>query len=1151
MTGIFNYADIDTSESQLTLDPNPQGKSPEELHEILRQAEATEAGHQEWMEKTIGDTSAWGYARSTWGQESIVAAAVDQLEDFSQVYDPKFDASQDVPEEWPEWAKRDLRSAVNPTHHQALKERIEGQIRYETQGEYFGGPGVAVNIASMIAHPETLLMGVGETAALAKIAGASRLAKFGAGAAIGAGSNMTQELAIMANNKSRTKLGLIMAGATGAGLGGVLSAIGPKGLDDAVLAERVIAEDYAAAVGMDFDIASGKQPLLGSSDAAYLSEATLAGHMAKDPVTGEWVMALDKTAISYPTKAQAIKAYRLAREEGKFDTVSGKVIDPETPLELTDDMVADLDKVVPRQKAYSGWLKSIGTEGMASENPVTRALHWNLVEYAPGTGGKQVAPQTAVLMSDHYSHILRSNFHPVRLESIKDWKVRNAKRVTGPWDTSHDAMFDKAVIEELTFRRYPKTRAKDVEVDPAVKRMADAYEKTEAMRFQMMKDSGVRGYADMDADPLHYSHKWDPIQLNRMAQATSPDFVKRVIQKAILEGKEFERMHKYARLGDKLTDEYKERTAYHMADAIYERMIRRPNTVNEARATHLTKKDRKELERRLQQFIDNPEDLKHVMTAASDKDSRLMHEYMSQIEMNINTEIDGIRVLDMLNTDLGATIDSTFRRSAGQAAMAKKGFKDQSDFLDAVEKSGQWWMKNRADKGQDFLEAETKKLQQLWNVVLGENLERDPESKLTRFLRGLRRAATITSMNQVGAAQFAEFGRVMGSIGARTYLKQVPQLAAMRRKMLNGQYSDPILRDIEAAFGIRIGDNHLLHHPALMADAGGYGLSSESSHAFTKMLDSASAKGMHLQGYINGMNMVTRMQHRMHARGFFMRLADDLEGEIKPGRLKRYADIGLSADDLKVVAQEMKAKSKYTTGWFGQNRIDNVNLINFEPNIREKLALAFHKSQAQAVQRNLGGESGWFMESTFGKLMAQFRNFPIVALEKQTIHDLKFMDAEAFITATAGFGFAATAYMAKTYANSFGLDKKKRKKYMKNRLSPAMIGLGATRWMGQASVLPEAFDIGGAIGFYNPYQYTNTKGMRSRAAKEGLDFGGFLGPGASYADSFYVAAKGIGHAVYNGQELTDNTFRNATRLIPYSNAFGVRNFINYLGSQRR
>lgn len=1157
MADIFSYAGIDTSVSTIAESTTPQGKTQEELLGLVRAKRDVQEQRDEALEAEMQGVTLGGYAAETMKQESMANAAWQGVQYLAEKVDPDFDPHGLIKDDMPEHWKADLRGTLNESHYHRVVEKLEGQDFYKKQGEYFGGVGTAVNLLSIVASPETILMGVGEAAAITKLA-LKGVGKFAFGATVGAASNTSQELAVIANNKSRDKMGAVIAAATGASLGGLFSLIPSARVDsEAILkTEDLLGKGYSRAAGVDYDMATGKIKIDNVEPMTDLQEAAVYGRMMKDPATGKYVMDVGGTPVQYPDRETALSAYKKLKDSGYWDkaperpTVDAEAA-PKAEPEVTpppapvvepvplSDVIESIGEQVGRQKAYAGFMKSIGGEGMSSTNPVIRGLHWEGVEFAAGTGGKVVANHSAGLIGSRLLHKLRSTFNVSHVNNKKAWRKTHAKGSPGPWDKHPDARFDKAVLEEVTYRKYPESRPTGHTVDPNVKKSADVYEQSETMRFEMQQDAKVKGYEGLKGDSRHIQQKWDPYMLNKVARSR-PDgeaFVMSVLKKGILSSNEFDKVAKYA--GKELTDEYKDKVAGFQAKAIFERFKNRPNTINEARSTYLRKKDLSKLESRMKELIDDPEELKHILRAADERDSKMLNEYMKQIGMNLNAELDGVKVLDLLDTNLGRTQDSNFRRSAGRAAWAQKGFRDQSDFLDVVESAGQWGQKHQPENPVDI-----PRLQKLWNLVLGENLEAAPGSPTARWSRGIRKGATLGALNQVGWVQASELGKLVGTLGVRGFMRQIPELSAMRRSMLNGKFADNVLNDIEAAGMIRLGDDHLLNHPQLMADAGGYGLSVESSNAFMKGLDTTVAKLMHGQGYINGMSMVMRMQQRMHARGFIDRMWEDMGKGLSPARVKRYADIGLSEDDLKVLSKEMNTNATTTKGWFGQDRLNNANIINYSADIREKLLLAMHKSQGQSIQKNLTGEGSWLMESTFGKFLTQFKSFPMVAMEKQTIHDLKFRDVEAFTTMMASFGFCTLAYMGKTYANSFGLEPKKRKKYLKNRLSMEAIAAGAGRWMGQLSMLPEAFEIGGAFGLDNPFQYTHTKGSAYIQANDDLNVGD-ISPGGSFINSAYRFATGLGHSVLTGQELTNNTLRHGVRIVPFNGAVILKNGISY------
>jgi hypothetical protein len=264
-----------------------------------------------------------------------------------------------------------------------------------------------------------------------------------------------------------------------------------------------------------------------------------------------------------------------------------------------------------------------------------------------------------------------------------------------------------------------------------------------------------------------------------------------------------------------------------------------------------------------------------LLAAANPKDNRLLNELASQIDMDINVEIDGVAIRHLMDTNLGSSLDTEIRRASGKAAMARMGFEDQETFLEFVQKANRWTRENMNLDARE-LDMENEKNLKLWNLMMGENMESHANSRVANFARGIRKLATLGSLNQVGFAQFAEMGRLTGSITIGGMLRQIPEFGSIVRRMRDGTFKDPMLNDIEAAFGLRLGDNEILNHPSLLAEAGGLGITKAESQGIMAGLDAVMNKALHAQGYLNGMNLIMKAQHRMHARGFFDRMWREL-----------------------------------------------------------------------------------------------------------------------------------------------------------------------------------------------------------------------------------------------------------------------------------
>lgn len=1151
MGDFLNYGTPKGGETPpLVPDRDPRGKSSDEFRGLLIQEreekEATEAYWATMAEEN--DFSKMQYLGKAVTEESLVSNLFGIAEDYVEDYDPTFDPTPFIKEDWPDWRKEAVLDAKNEKHAQILVERTHEQDLYNKEGEYHGGVGMALNLAGALINPENYVLGVGEVAALTKLGltGAKRVA---VGAALGATTNAAQEAVIIANNKSRDKLALLTAAGFGGAFGAVGGLVNPKSLDADKAINESVAKNISGAWKNDLDVATGDikitKPFYRSPDAQLWNDAVKAGNAAVD-VDGSYVVQMGNTALKYNDKAQALAAYKLRqRKVIKADEVPTEAqIKEQVSLDY-EEMVERFDKTIPRRKG--GRFNSIGLQGLSSKNPVTRFLHSLVVEDASGTGGKKVATHSAALRSDMYAMQMRSQWHTTRhalgKQYIKEQKLSNWK----PWDNSAMDKFDDAVIAEVGYRRVPASRPKGEKVNQIVAQAADNYMGLQKMRFDMMKRAGVTGYDVEDLDNLYIKHKWDGVAMTQIMKKHDKQFVIDLLAEGIMRGGEFKRMRKYGKLGEKLTEEYKMRTARNMADAIYSRFTRRPDTVNMARAGWLTKADKQELTRRIEKFVTEEADIKHILASADGKDNRLLNDLLRQIDLDVNTTIDGVSIRDLMDTNLGASMDTDIRRTAGRTAMADVGFKDQEEFLEMTELAGRWSREN-LNMDQKTLERTNENNQDLWRIVMGENLEKDANSTRANFARGIRKASTLASLNQVGFAQAAETGRLVGALGVKGMMKQIPAFGNMIRRMKNGTFKDPILNDIENAFGVKIGDNEILNHPMLLAESGGVTITKQESKGFLAGMDTAMNKGLHVQGWLNGMNAMMKIQHRMHARGFFMRMHEDLgKAKLSSARIKRYAEMGLDESDLKTLSNQFKKHTEMGEGWLGQQRPVNFNLAKFDPEIRNKVALAWHKNQANAIQRNLGGETAWWMENTTGKLFTQFRTFPLVAIEKQTLKDLKHLDAETFVTTMGSLGFAALAYTAKTYANSFGLPAKKRKQYLKNRMTPEKIFAGATAWSGQANIMPDLLRTSSDfVGWDNPWAYSAQKGQayRDYYRERGLDLGA-IGAAGSMADNAYKFVSGVGQAATTAADFRAETFKHAVRISPFGNNLAVKALSNH------
>jgi hypothetical protein len=212
---------------------------------------------------------------------------------------------------------------------------------------------------------------------------------------------------------------------------------------------------------------------------------------------------------------------------------------------------------------------------------------------------------------------------------------------------------------------------------------------------------------------------------------------------------------------------------------------------------------------------------------------------------------------------------------------------------------------------------------------------------------------------------------------------------------------------------------------------------------------------------------------------------------IPDGLLNRLKDLTLSESDVKKVMAQMKkhgvVDENSRTGVAKNLHVDMWD----DQELWQKYKIAMNQYTAQVIQRNLVGESHWYMGTTLGKVLTQFRKFPIVALEKQMLHDLKFKDKEAMATFAYGLAFSTAAYYAKVNLNSVG--RPDAEEYREKLLTGERLFSGSIGYMGQLAYIPDTTKIvlGTLTGDHRASSRAGTRlfpmaGLPEKVAKAGI-----------------------------------------------------------------
>ena len=427
------------------------------------------------------------------------------------------------------------------------------------------------------------------------------------------------------------------------------------------------------------------------------------------------------------------------------------------------------------------------------------------------------------------------------------------------------------------------------------------------------------------------------------------------------------------------------------------------------------------------------------------------------------------------------------------------------------------------------LNEELEKLDVLYKAVMGIPLKRN--DRAGEALRILRDFNFIRVMNQVGFAQIAEIGNILGHAGIKATMQHVPAMRRIWSRAKDGSMSDELLDELETIWGI--GTDRLRHTASnRMDDYGVY------EGAGLGKFDNALQTAKHITADISFMAPVNMALQRLAGRAAvqrFMNMAVD-QGSISPSRL---ASMGLDEKMTGRIVKQMQKHVYTEEGVLGRN----VKRLNIDEWKDQEAASAFINAidrwSKKIIQENDIGQMSKWMTTDLGKTLIQFRSFMISAWTKQALTGAHHRDWDTIVAWSMSMLFGGLAYVGQTYINSVG--RPDQEKYLDERLAPSAIGRSAFQRAGFSTFVPGAADtMLGIVGYEPVFAYGRTTGLSSNA---------LIGnPTLDLLDNAMKGARGVvASATRDDYSFSQQDWRALSSLMPFQNAMVIRNFNQMIG----
>lgn len=401
--------------------------------------------------------------------------------------------------------------------------------------------------------------------------------------------------------------------------------------------------------------------------------------------------------------------------------------------------------------------------------------------------------------------------------------------------------------------------------------------------------------------------------------------------------------------------------------------------------------------------------------------------------LKFRLELDDLELEDFLETDPSKLFQSYARTMSGHIGLARQGI-DSEDTFQALlgvvrdrmsENPPKTWL------GTKRREKELKYLEDAYDFIVGRAVGEKPSDVTATMGRLVRKYNYARVMNVQSLSAIGDLGQVLAQVGLKAVIQHVPELIAIHRRIRNGQFIDELSEETAQLTGwLNRGVVAKARERFDEFAVGGDVRETNWSKAEGK-LDAAGR----VTGTISGINAFQDMTQRLAGKGMIQTFLDAARTG-KPHRLgeARLRELGVSDDLMNRIKGEMMKKGN--ASWDSLGRIKKLNIDKWDAETRLQFGMVLRRWGAYLIQEQHFGSLPGFMDTTGGKIIAQFRSFQTGAWSKQTLYNVKHHDRIAAQSFFWSLMTGALSHYASTQAGKLLLPDDKVDAYMEKRLGP-------------------------------------------------------------------------------------------------------------------
>jgi hypothetical protein len=429
--------------------------------------------------------------------------------------------------------------------------------------------------------------------------------------------------------------------------------------------------------------------------------------------------------------------------------------------------------------------------------------------------------------------------------------------------------------------------------------------------------------------------------------------------------------------------------------------------------------------------------------------------------------------------------------------------------------------------------AEFRRLDNIYKAVKGESIEAPTGFREAQQI--LRDYNFLRIGGQLGVAQLAEIGTVLGNGGVRNLIKHMPALRKVFQAARKGEFSDDFFNEIEAIWGF--GTDLTRHSPTVRFDDA-HGGTFEAGTSGLQKVRYGLEQGKKVTSVTSGMAHVNMVLQRMNSRVLVQRFMDNANGGRKINS-KRMAVMGISPEMAQRINAQLLSKVDETKGMLGR-KVKRINIDQWDDiDAKNAFINGVDRWAKKSIQENDVGNMPNFMSYEMGKTMMQFRSFMVAAYTKQLLSGIYHRDIETFTSFAASMFFGGLFYAGQQVANAQG--KADKEEWLEKRLAPEEIAKASFQRAGFSSFLPTVFDTYREARGLEPVFSYRTSGQSTGLVGQGMN------PSLDFIMNAQKAVNGVTASLTNADyDFSQRDAQAVARSFFFNNAFVIRNGIQAL-----